>query len=70
MKQITAKPGQSIFDICLEQYGSAEGIRYILEDNPDLEVENLAAGDAVNVRNSILDKDIKKIFVNQPPASE
>lgn len=70
MKEVIAKPGQTILDVALEQYGSAEGMRYILEDNPDLEVENLESGDIVNVRDSVLDKDIKKLFVNQPPASE
>jgi hypothetical protein len=34
MKTITGRPGQTAFDIALQQYGSVEGIRWLLEDNP------------------------------------
>jgi len=34
-KEITGKWNQSIVDIAVLEYGSVEGIPYIIEDNPD-----------------------------------
>jgi hypothetical protein len=33
MKNITGLPGQTAFDIALQEYGDVEGIRFLLEDN-------------------------------------
>jgi hypothetical protein len=32
-KTITGKPGQTAFDIALQEYGSVEGLRWLMEDN-------------------------------------
>lgn len=60
--------GQSLFDICLQYYGSVEGIRFILEDNPNIELEaNLMA---VYIRPElVIDQKTKNFFKNKPPSS-
>lgn len=69
-KKIKVLPSQTVFDMSLQYYGSAEGVRYILEDNPGIEIENIAPGDEINIRPTVtIDKDIKKLFNNKIPAS-
>lgn len=69
-KKIKVLPGQTVFDISLQYYGSAEGARYILEDNPGIEIENIAQGNELKIRPNIaMDKDIKKLFTNKIPVS-
>ena len=36
MKTVTAKPNQTIFDIAIEQYGTAEAVSEIIGNNPEL----------------------------------
>ena len=37
MKTINVKPNQTIFDIAIEQYGTAEAVSEIIDNNPELE---------------------------------
>ena len=36
MKKISVKRNQTIFDIAIEQYGTAEAVEEIISNNPDL----------------------------------
>lgn len=42
MKAVTVKPNQTLFDIALEQYGTAEAIGEIMRNNPDLQNDPVA----------------------------
>lgn len=42
MKQIKAKPNQTLFDIALEQYGTCEAVEEILRLNPNIKNEKTA----------------------------
>lgn len=41
MRNINVKGGQTIFDVALQEYGSAEGVIKLLEDNPSLSLESV-----------------------------
>lgn len=33
MKKVTVQEGQTVFDICLQNYGSLDGLVYLMQDN-------------------------------------
>lgn len=69
-RQVEILEGQTVLDICIQYYGSVEALRFILEDNPSLEVENAQAGDLVFIRpQTTVDKEIKHLFSTKTPAS-
>lgn len=50
MQNIKVKEGQSLFDVALQYYGSAEGVIKLLEDNPSLSLESvLVAGQNLTI---------------------
>ncbi len=66
MKVVTAKPYQTIFDICLENLGSVEGIGIIIEQNPDILNIDELEGEKVYVKDdSIFNSRIVKYFENK-----
>lgn len=36
MKTIKVEPNQTVFDLAVQHYGTAEAVQKILEDNPDI----------------------------------
>lgn len=53
MKTITARQGQTIYDLAIKHYGDIEGIDWILEDNPGLDIENEIDGMQVILRDDV-----------------
>ncbi len=57
IKEITVQEGQSLVDIAIQEYGSAEGLLKVLKVNPEIEQENelppgtalMIEGDANNI---------------------
>jgi hypothetical protein len=61
MKTIMISEGQNLFDLALQQYGSIEGIFWIIEDN--ITVVNsidasLVAGMVLNIRDAVIDSEV------------
>lgn len=51
MKEIIVISGQTIYDIALQEYGSYQGIEFILEDNDDINLElDLIPGKLLQIR--------------------
>jgi len=50
MKVVVVYPYQTIFDVCLEQIGSLEGIGGIIKDNPGILNTDELEGQKVYVR--------------------
>lgn len=59
MKVVEIKYGQSLFDIAIQEYGSVEGVFWLVEDN-NLSgiVDNVYEGDTLNVRETIINKQV------------
>jgi hypothetical protein len=68
MRQIIVEDGQSLLDITIQEYGKADAIKYLVEDN-DIEFDStLAPGQKLNIRetdNSLADKAIADFFNNK-----
>lgn len=51
---VNGKPGQTVFDIALQQYGSLEGLRWLLEDNEingqQIVVPETVTGQTITIR--------------------
>lgn len=68
------KPGQTIFDIALEQYGSLEGLEYLIEDNDyegkliigdvDLDDEDIIIRDDSVIDQTIVDYHSNTVLVS------
>ena len=59
MQNINSRQGQNIFDVAIWQYGSAEGVIKLLQDNPNLSLTSvLVAGQSLTI---IQDPDRKEI---------
>lgn len=70
MRTIATQSGQTLFDIALQQYGHAEGVAWLIEDNPDLSISQVPVqGTVVKVRESVLDKEVKSLFTNSKPVT-
>lgn len=51
LKVISVREGQNIFDILLKVYGSVLALPWLLEDNPDLEIDTpLVLGQQIKYR--------------------
>lgn len=68
------KPGQTIFDIALEKYGSLEGLEYLIEDNDyegkliigdvDLDDEDIIIRDDSVIDQTIVDYHSSTVLVS------
>jgi hypothetical protein len=59
MRSITAKYGQSLFDIALEYYGNIQGVFWLVEDNELNGItDNVFEGDPLLIRDEILNNNI------------
>lgn len=62
-KQVTVKRGQTIFDVSLAEYGHSEGVEWILEDNPSVQLHTVAEGDILSIRKAeYKDKSIVQYY--------
>jgi hypothetical protein len=60
---IKSLPGQTLLDIAVRYYGDAQGLIWILEDNPNLEqADDLAAGIDIKIRDEKILKDVVAFF--------
>jgi hypothetical protein len=71
MKFITLLQGQSFADVALAQYGSVDGLAWIIQDNPSIEISYPVEGQQIRIRPDVIDAKIKAIFknLNKQPAS-
>jgi hypothetical protein len=61
--EIEVKRGQTVLDIALQQYGNVEGIDWILQDNPTLQLHSVAEGDIIQIRKETYkDKSIVQYY--------
>lgn len=61
MNSYTAIAGQTLYDVALEVYGDIEGIWWLLEDNPGLELGlSLPAGLALSIRAATMNRQTIK----------
>lgn len=60
MRLVTVRTGQNIFDVALQEYGHAEGIQFLIEDNPTfpLLTTPLIVGKKMQIRPQYKDKVI------------
>lgn len=59
MQNINVRQGQNIFDVAIQEYGSAESVIKLLQDNTQLSLESeLIAGQSLTI---IQDPDRKEI---------
>lgn len=70
-EKLIGAPYQSIYDATLEAYGSIEGTRMLLEDNPSvISVANNIDGVKLNVREDYTDREnVRSIFSKRKPIS-
>lgn len=61
MKRINVKPGQSVFDIAIQEYGSAQGVAILMEDN-DISALELQVGQELHIRDEVIDKNVVNYF--------
>lgn len=65
MRQIVVEDGQTLLDVTIQEYGKADAIKYLVDDN-DLEFDDeLVPGQILNIRetdNSLADKAIADFF--------
>lgn len=75
MRTITVKDGQSIFDIAVQEYGSADGAINIIRDN-DLTAQGyqtrLVGGQQLVINGEPINRTVKEILAGQAatPASQ
>lgn len=67
MTGITARPGQTAFDIALQYYGNIEGIRFLLEDNSIssqfIVVSETLSGQRIEVReDEVINKKVTSFY--------
>lgn len=62
MRSITVKINQSLFDIALEQYGSIEGVYWLVEDNELLTgiTDNVFPTDTLLIRDEVINNKAQK----------
>lgn len=65
MQIVKFKPGQTVFDVALEQYGNIEGVALIAEDNPSISLDEAEEGTEVLIRDEVIDKKTKNYFSNK-----
>jgi hypothetical protein len=73
MKQLyVASYQQTIFDVALQFYGSAEGVDFLLEDNPSIIASNGAIdlSAAVKIRKSKIDPIVLDLYDGYIPVTE
>lgn len=59
MKKIVVQYGQSVWDIAIQYYGSADGVYYLMLDNSLNLNDNVIAGTKLNIReNTYINKAI------------
>lgn len=60
MNKVTVKNDQTIYDIAVQEYGSIEGIFWLMEDNPELNLQDdLVVGGQLLIRDSVIDPELK-----------
>ncbi len=60
---ITARQGQTVFDIAVMVYGHTEGILYLMIDNGDKVFQEDITGEAFSVRDDlVIDKKVVDYF--------
>ncbi len=72
MKEIVTIDGQTIYDIAVQEYGSADGVGQLIRDNPFLSFGgSLAGGTVLQIDPSkIIDKKVVDAFREMlPPAT-
>lgn len=67
MSTVKGLPGQTIFDIALEQYGDVAGLRFLLEDN-DINgelvvVPQTVTGQTLTIRDTIINKKVTDYYM-------
>ncbi len=66
MTTVKGLPGQTIFDVALQQYGDVAGLRYLLEDNNIngelVVVPQTITGQTLVVRNAIINKKVTDYY--------
>lgn len=71
-KTITVRNGQTIYDIAIQEYGSIDGTRLLLADNPTLGYSSvLQAGSLLKIKSKPLNKSVVSFYESQDyqPAS-
>lgn len=59
--RVTVREGQSAFDIAIQEYGSIEGIAWLLEDNQDIGLNlnsNIRPGTELIIRNAVINQAV------------
>ncbi|RMF45489.1 MAG: hypothetical protein D6751_07325 [Deltaproteobacteria bacterium] len=73
LTEYTARPGQTIFDICIQHYGSLDGLQMLLEDNPDAIQDNGSIDHQrtwLIRKDEVLDKRVVESLQQRPPVTE
>lgn len=59
MITVLVQNNQSIWDLAIQHYGSADGVKQLIEDNPWLNFEdNIAPGSKVKISENVIDKNV------------
>jgi hypothetical protein len=63
-KYITVLPDQTLIDVCIQEYGSLEALKWLLADNPDVIDTEKPEGLKLLIRADIYDESIVDYFEN------
>jgi hypothetical protein len=72
MIKVAVIQGQNLFDVALQEYGSADHIFQIITDNPELTLNsNVGAGSVLNIDETFIgEEDVKAYFQSQVKAKK
>lgn len=67
----TALPEQTIFDVALQKYGSADAVVWIIEDNPGIidANGNFDLSNPIDIRDSVMNKNTVTQYGDYIPAT-
>lgn len=71
MSTIVVRPQQNILDIALQEYGDVQGVFYLLDANPSLDITSaLMPGQRLQINAEPIAPEIAEFFaLKNPPAS-
>lgn len=68
MTEYEVLPGQSLFDLALQHYGSVEAVEWLLLDNPGRALTDLPApGTRLLIRPEVMDRRVKQYLDDFAP---
>ena len=59
---ITARAGQTVFDIAIMAYGDLEGLLFLIEDNGDIVFQEDITGVNFDVRETVINQRVVAYF--------